>query len=277
MNLEELLKRNYNSLVDRNCKVKVVQYLKETESVSDKDILFVKRLTKVGTNILESFPEALEGLEKKLFDFHLEGVELARKEKKENDDNLIKIEGHLCAHAGNVAEVISNYEEAYKLYLSSAEVLKDIEPHYALFSLNNARKIAKKMFSKTKDAIWTERWYEIEIKTASLQKEAGKKAEAFSFAGKAANKTYKMRRDPVWAKRWYEAKVKSGDISCDNLNKAYSYCKAGKAAYTLFMIEHGESWRKLAMENYEKALYYAELLDEENKTRVLIRIKTDLT
>jgi hypothetical protein len=106
--MEQILDQNYERIVDPSCIPYVVQHLRDTPNVHGLDLVYIKKLTKVATNILEYDAEALEGLCEKVFDFHLEGVKEASSKSVTNlsrrNTNLII--GHLYSHAAQVAGII---------------------------------------------------------------------------------------------------------------------------------------------------------------------------
>ena len=171
MLLEELLQQNYYRLRDQECKQAVLEFLKSHDSVADKDLLFIKRLTKVAHHILNCDAGALTALVEKLYHFHKEGVAVAQKIfQPESDDSLVQtIEAHLLAHAGTVALYLARqspewYELAHADKIAAAEASMDRQPYFARDTYAATAQCCKRAWQATGDEIWLERCYHAELK-----------------------------------------------------------------------------------------------------------------
>ena len=254
-----LLKANYESLdaeTGDRCKSLVIEYMRIRESVLGKDIAFIKQLTKVVRNILNSEPNSLDGLLEKYFKFSNEGIETIRAGiSGYRQNNLISLESHLLADAGDAAKAlfektqdISWAERWYSAYKKSADMTIDTEPLHSAHAYGFAGEAAKAVFEKTHNIKWAKRWYDATKQSADMtvNTEPLHSAHAYSFAGEAAKAVFEKTQDISWAERWYSAYKKSADMTIDTepLHSAHAYGFAGEAAKAVFEKTHNIKWAK---------------------------------
>ena len=240
-----LLKANYESLdaeTGDRCKSLVIEYMRIRESVLGKDIAFIKQLTKVVRNILNSEPNSLDGLLEKYFKFSNEGIETIRAGiSGYRQNNLISLESHLLADAGDAA---------------------------------------KALFEKTQDISWAERWYSAYKKSAdmTIDTEPLHSAHAYSFAGEAAKALFKKTQDISWAGKWYESTKLSADmtVNTEPLHSAHAYSFAGDAAKALSRATRNPSWTQAAIDCYQQFLSYYKQHPNPRMDKVVNIIREDV-
>src|SRR3989338_5064549 len=240
-----LLLDNYDCLSEQSgkrCAGLVVEYLHKTESVSGKDINFIKRLTKVAHHVMQS-SHTLDDLLFKLYSFNMEGVKRLRDgaEADRSENNLISLESHLLAYAGNAA---------------------------------------KALFEQRKDISWAEKWYPSYKTSADITRtsEPAHSAHAYSFAGNAAKALFEITEDLSWAEKWYLATKTSADMTRDTDPKhsAHAYSFAGNAAKALSRITHNKSWARAAIECYNNLLGYYSSHPNPRMSNLIDRTEGDI-
>ncbi len=180
-----LLVENYDRLTEKSgqlCVALSVNYVNRTPSVREKDLLFVKRLTKVGHHILEKGgnPPAFA---EKLYQFNKEGVRIVGDlrliplEERRSiyfEKNLVVFESHLLAHAGyaarvryNLARHISSLEDSFNADYEAAKISAGSEPDFSAMTSLFAAKTASLLldharFHRTskKTAYWAKKGIE---------------------------------------------------------------------------------------------------------------------
>jgi len=252
-----LLLDNYDCLSEQSgkrCAGLVVEYLHKTESVSGKDISFIKRLTKVAHHVMQS-SHTLDDLLFKLYSFNMEGVKRLRDgaEADRSENNLISLESHLLAYAGNAAKALFEQRKdiswAEKWYLAtktSADMTRDTDPKHSAHSYGFAGNAAKALFEQRKDISWAEKWYTSYKTSADITRtsEPAHSAHAYSFAGNAAKALFEITADLSWAENWYLATKTSADMTRDTDPKhsAHAYSFAGDTAKAIFEHTQDVSW-----------------------------------
>ncbi|MBF0199258.1 MAG: hypothetical protein HQL32_16205, partial [Planctomycetes bacterium] len=69
--LEALLDENYQRLESDECKLKLIEFLRNTDTVKNQHVLFIKKFSKVAHHVLQSDIESLHGLLPKLYQFDI--------------------------------------------------------------------------------------------------------------------------------------------------------------------------------------------------------------
>jgi hypothetical protein len=152
-----LLRDNYKSFDPENgmyCAELVSYYIAHKPTVKDMDLLFVKHLTKVGTNILGSQLNIPLNL-KKLYQFNMEAVHLPLLNSDNiTDEQKILIHAHLYSHGANVAELIFRKEgndiwaqRSFEASFMSGKLSAPFDPDYAFVRFVNAFRNLKKLGS----------------------------------------------------------------------------------------------------------------------------------
>ncbi len=182
--LDSILEMNYfywdPNEIERNA---VIDYLSNTESVRNEEMLLVKRLNKFSYNLLVKFTKDLDALTERIYQFHLEGTQVCRK-------RITELEA--CNHHNNQILPFSKKELTWlneqfsDNYFGKEKNINSVDSFYLINSLlRNSRRmeahthyyasgIAFYMFTKTNQIIWKEREYQhtkscIEIIDTHLQ------------------------------------------------------------------------------------------------------------
>ncbi|MBW2998946.1 hypothetical protein KY321_05390 [Candidatus Woesearchaeota archaeon] len=104
--LEELVKIEYHSKdVSKFCRSEVVSFIESTEDVEGECIFFLKRITKVATNIANSKPQYISHMYERVYSFNRVGYQnLARiKKRSPNEQRMM---AHFHSHAASIAKKI---------------------------------------------------------------------------------------------------------------------------------------------------------------------------
>lgn len=169
---EDYYKPGYK--VSEKDKILILEFLANTESVSDRDLLFIKRITKLAKKILISDPDSLEKLLANVlpsntdsfkilllrgYRFTTEGINLIRSDRLKGmyeAINSLKMESHLLSYKGNFAEALfeltwddAYLEEARACYKQSAQMSATIEPEHSAHQSGFAAKVTYRLFKKT--------------------------------------------------------------------------------------------------------------------------------
>lgn len=179
----------------------VLAYVREQGSVAKEPLPFVKHLCKA-TRIIIQETDALDDLLDRVYQFALEGVQLARVgDPSISAYNLVKMESHLLGDAGDAAA---------------------------------------KYFRKTRDIAWAERWYEAELQAATIveQLEPDEAAHFASFAADAAGNLYRATEDLFWGLEWYHLNEHSAQALQSRQPDIAQiiYLKTASAAYYLHQV-----------------------------------------
>ena len=273
MELEALIRRNYDGLIEpEECREKVLEFIANTESVSDRDILFIKRFTKVAHHVHKSYPDSFNGLLERLYQFNMDGIILIHKGRVRghNKDNLSSISSHLQAYAGDVARAIfektgdvSWAKREYDRYRLSAEESLEFDLKHSAHAYSFAADVAQAIFEKTGDVSWAEKWYDSRKLSAKISLNFNPKHSAYSdgFAGDAAKAIFEKTGDISWAKRWYDCYILSAERSLEFNPKhsAHAYSFAADAAKAIFEKTGTIEWGK---KNYASRIKAAQVSAE---------------
>ena len=211
-----LLEQNYDQLTEETgpeCKDLALEYMGLADSVSHKDIIFIKQLTKVIRSILKSDPDSLDGLLERVFQFNNEGVQIIEDGLDGYTENrLLNLKAHFFADKGDVSEAlygktqdIAWAEKWHSAYKASADMSTNIDPRHAAYAYGFAGDAAKALFDRTGDTAWAEKWYEATHLSADMTRSIDPQysAVAFGIAGNAATAVYKVTRQ----RRWYNRAI----------------------------------------------------------------------
>ena len=162
--LKDLLRQNYDALTNPECKDAVLEYMSNNETVLDRDIIFIKRLTKVAQHIYKSDPKSLENMLERLYQYNYDGIQKIQTgdiNNRYNKNNLLNIKSHLHAYAGDTAEAIFEVTQDLKWakrfyddYKLSADLSKHLDKKHSAHAYSFAGDAAKIMFEKTEDVKW---------------------------------------------------------------------------------------------------------------------------
>ena len=164
MDLETLLKRNYNQLIDEECTVAVIDYFSNTNSVEHENIIFIKQLTKVGKHVADTKLNISNSVDfqKKLYQFNIEGLrKIHNNPPNLASSHLLSLESHLNAYAADalktlfyLSQDLSFAKKAFEHYTTSASISFSFEKEYASFGYFHALSIADTIFNHTSDISW---------------------------------------------------------------------------------------------------------------------------
>lgn len=236
---EGLLKANYDKLTKetgQECKDLVVEYISLADSVLHKNIIFIKQLSKVASNILKSDPSSLETLLEKLFQFNNEAIQLIENGLDGYTQNrLLSLKAHFFADLGDVSKALfekTQYviwaEEWYSAYKTSADMSINIDPRHTAYAYGFAGDAAETLFEKTGNIGWAKGWYEARHLCAVMTRELDPRHSAYAsgIAGNAATAVYKKTRQRKWCNKaiqsyrnllkYYDS---NPDPSMDNLSR----------------------------------------------------------
>src|SRR3989338_450108 len=213
-----LLEENYDQLTEESgdkCKGLVIGYISLIDSVLQKNIIFIKQLTKVISNILKSDPDSLDGLLERVFQFSNEGIQIIEKGLDGYTENrLLSLKAHFFADQGDVSKALFKKtqdvtwaEKWYSAYKTSADMSVNIDPRHAAYAYGFAGDAARVLFEKTGDVTWAKKWYEAAYLSAymTIIIDPRHSAVAFGIAGNAATAVYKKTRQRKWYNRAIES------------------------------------------------------------------------
>ena len=162
----DLLYENYSELTENTGDLTeglALQYVSLAETIRDRELLFVKRLTKVASHRLKNHPDSI--LEK-LFSFNIDGAEMCglRDYSEEGipEDNCMVIKGHFFSHAGTDAYHIYQRQDhdlgwaqrSYDANSRASSSLADLRPLESARTSFFAAEMARKLYYATNNSIW---------------------------------------------------------------------------------------------------------------------------
>lgn len=88
------------------------RYIAVTDSVKDRDIIFIKALTKMGAKLLERGNPCIDSIAEKLYNFNIEGMVVADWRMANNTGGysvhkINTMKAHMAAHAAKTAKYLS--------------------------------------------------------------------------------------------------------------------------------------------------------------------------
>jgi len=265
-----LLRANYDALTDdsgQQCRDLVVEYVSLAQDVSDKDVGFIKDLTKVAHHVIDSSSSLDEFLER-IYQFNIAGVEKVRAGIGGIDPtHLPVLESHFLVHAGSIAQTIfkktGDVSWAVKWYESrilSAQTSIEVDPMFSARSYSFAAKAAQTLYNETGDVSWAVKWYESEFLSAETSAELDARFSAYSyaFAADVAKTIFEKTFEISWAVKWYESRILSAQtsIEVDPKHSAHSHGFAGDASRMIFERTRDLVWAQKAVESYSRFLEY---------------------
>ncbi len=268
MNLEKLLFKNYKQLREgdvENLKRVILQYLKNHDSVMNRNPLFIKRFTRVsdliikkknslfnsGSNEKSNSDEDLKDLYERLYQYHAEG---AVKIRNELSIDKLALESHILSDGGDVAQKIfrdSNdlkwLKRAFGAYIASARIGEKFDSVFSHYTYEFAGKTAKELYKKTGDVRWAVESFEANKSCALTALKYNNKVEAakaFSYAGDAARAVFKRNNSLKWALKWFGANFSSIEFRKGCCEKLMMYTSGftGDAAKAIYKITKDTKW-----------------------------------
>ena len=225
--IESLIETNYNRINNKDCKEAVIKFIKETPTVIDRDITFIKRLTKVAYHVIQADKSSLDSLLERIYQFTSEGLSKIDPEINTlTESNLYTIKSHLSNYAGGFAKIL---------------------------------------YEKNKDKCWGEKAYKNYIKAASMNmdKDQNLSAHSYKSAAMVAESLFKETEEIYWAVRWYECARLAAEIglNVDKMEAAVNYRSMGDAAKTMFDLTDDKKWLEIEINAYEQSAEYAKCTD----------------
>ncbi|MDP1695555.1 MAG: hypothetical protein Q8L29_01425 [archaeon] len=240
---ESLLTENYDGLTMQSgeiCKKAVLNFIRQMKSLKDRDIIFIKKLTKVANHLRKA--GELNGLEEKLYQFNMEGVEKLMANHIGLDEKcILNLKSHLFSYAGNSARAI---------------------------------------FENTGDILWAKRRYDSYHTSAEIVRDSDLKhsAHAYSFAGESALIIFKNINEISWVEKGYQAYRNSADIflKFNPKNSAHVFSHAGNSAELIGVQNRDKLYILRAIECYSNFLNYFETNPNSNVSLVMDKVRNNL-
>lgn len=277
--LELLINRNYSRpVLEEKCKQEILRFLKEIDSVADRNVLFIKNLTKVAKRIWEEEPQQFNStLERKLYHFHLEGLQrLQQGTSSISLDRVTSLESHFHNHAGGISSAlfrktgdinwgIAAYEHRK---VSGDTILKQNTPE-AAYTYSFAGNIAYQLYEKTGNEDWLEKAYDHHKKCGELSTDQNHSSHQHGFAATSAKELYEKTNILSWIEECYQQNILSSEkgIKANSKHASYASAFAGDAAKILWEKTKNKQWLSLGCTAYFKAGEIALTIDGQERDR----------
>lgn len=200
MNLETILKRNYDRIVDFDAIPAVIEFVNQKHTIP-QNLRTAKRLTKLCRHIMREQKVSPQFVTHS-YEYAAEALERDKTESRERT--------HLEAYAGDFALALAKStgkiewsRKAYSHLLCAAEKMETSEPEYAAVSYDRAADaavIAAKQNPKAENAL-LERAYDARIAAAELSSASTSKAIAYQHAKEYAKRLACITNDDKWFKK----------------------------------------------------------------------------
>lgn len=284
-NLSQLLDAEYGEKIpSQKCKDLVLEYIKNTQSISDRSIEFIKTITKVATNIHKSDPQCLENYLERVYQYHAEGIEKIEENYPEKSAKIEKNETHLHGHAGDIARKLfkktndpSWLDKSHCHLVLAAQQSEGTDQVYSSASYCSASKSALMMFKTINDAYWLEQAYKLRSKAAELAKDFDPKhhAHCYLFLGEIAQELYAANKDITWAKKAYSANLMAIELfeKYDPYIVSKKHANAGDLAKLFYIITKRNKWAKKAIWHYKNYIKYNEEHPSTEEARISSKLK----
>jgi hypothetical protein len=154
--LEEILERNYCEIIDDDITDTVLDYVEKENDIINKDVIFVKRLTKVAYNLIKKQVNGSKEVNisdkilNKLCDFNIIGILMVEESKDLTPLNANTLEAHFFAYAGDMVELqykksgdIKLAKRAFNMFKSASDKSKDVESIHHAVNLSKATQMAR--------------------------------------------------------------------------------------------------------------------------------------
>jgi len=243
--LEQRLQKYYSiTNSPAEFKKEVIAYIDCTESVADKNISFIKDLTKAATNMLLGDINCSNDSLEKVFRFSNEGIKRIEERRYEDilelhEERLIVLKAHLHAHAGTISWRL--YEKAddrdtelayavdtYEHKKTAAELIKSINPNEAAIFYMSACDstkpivyILKKQQNKEEEREWFKKREDMAENALSVTTDPIIRAKANDRLGDISYILYAKTRNKKFskkAKEYYKRFIAVYDGSPNSFN-----------------------------------------------------------
>ncbi|MBR9680110.1 MAG: hypothetical protein GOU99_03620 [Candidatus Altiarchaeota archaeon] len=297
-NLPELLEQNYECLTKetgQECTKLFMTFLNEVKTIRDKDVILVKQITKIGSNILKSNSDLIDDeLKQRLLQYNHEGAQIIDDlltdtylDQYIDEYRLIKMKSHFLSHAGSIANnlfvknrQIEFAEIWYQDCLDSANISiseefnPPIDPKHATHNFSLAAKsafeISRKMDNDKDERYWLERSYYGNIDSAEIREQFEFDGAALSFelAGKSAFKLSDLYETAPEQTRWMKNSYYSNKNAAkllfehDKKHSAELFECAAERAADIYWLTKELKWAEGAYRYFKKS---AEMVSETDK------------
>ena len=281
MDLERLLIENYGRPPSAECQSRVLEFIAQTDTLNDRNLHFIHKLTRVTQYILQNSPQTVREHADRIFGYNIEAIERISLTGEGIDPNLKKLKMYFRLKAGEVAlflfeqtHEVSLVSTAYNNFRDSAELGAKEEPKHAAHCYGLSAKAAKSLFYVKRNTDrelavqWATTWFENEVLAAESAPNIDNKFIAFAYvgAGNAAKECFRLTGSRAWAMQWHDSYTISGDLTV-RVNPAHAgqaYALASEAAMTIFQRNHDPFWTE---KSYEDAKKSAEAFSRINPNR----------
>lgn len=212
--LMHLLVDNYFGIrsEDRTrCEREVSNYLGREESVGNNHVVFVKRITKVASNLINSGNTSLDLHLEKLRDFNLEGANIIDRGITSQLNGVSKMDldimrCHFYSYAGDCStrlfklnENVADAHDAFILYSGTAIVGADVDRKHSIINLMKAADLAWGVAPKSGDErlVWIRRGIDSNLEAAELSNgfDGFLRSRNLYLASQKATQVYTILRD----------------------------------------------------------------------------------
>lgn len=219
MDLEDILEDEEWVILHKD---EITKLIKNLETVSDRDIISIKKFTKSGDIINKKFPYD-NGILRKLYKFHMEGVKILENQKVDlEESNILIMNSHLQGHASNLAMDISKnlsnkkkklkwMKKAYELSFNSAKLSESYNPRYSRIIYTYTADFAYDIFKFTNDINWGQIAYDLQNGQIKNHKKYCESQVPYIYKSMAviSHGLFKVTSDIEWLKKEYYAEKKS--------------------------------------------------------------------
>lgn len=240
MDFETLMSMNYDELLhNQDCRVLLTNYLDTVDSVVNRDVFYVKALTKVGTHLVFEDPTYFTNSQlEKLIQFNYQGSEIAKKEfearEKSTDEDPVRykvMEGHFIGHAGRINKIMfeqnqnTDYAEtAYNLYVDAINICSEVDEEFTINMCSLLSFTSWEAYEISDDLVWLDRV--IQASTAYIEMKNHKDdrvAQALLLRARAECEAYKVLGERGFLEDAIETLEEGVEICSDeNLDLKYS-------------------------------------------------------
>ena len=205
--MERLLINNYDRLTEESgleCTALVVKYVAENSpsAVANESVYTIKNVTKVGHHVMDKYPELVNRIVVRLFDYCMVGANKAREKR------LIAIAAHFLGYGADFANRIYKDTKdlnwlirAHEKNKESANLTKNLDQKYSRIALEIESKRTIMLFEITGDIKWMIERYEADIQCAKMSDNKKYTYHKLSFAGDSANEVFNKTRNKMWAQQ----------------------------------------------------------------------------
>ena len=198
MDLEQILRQNYESIKDKRIIGPVIKYIESHEILKGANASLIKKLTKVARNITRE-TDVSDKFILNTYKHLRQGIELSDEDK---------LTAHFEAYAGDFATFIFSRNKqpqyglrAYQHSLKAANLVRASEPEYASACFFRAGDAARGMHAHVENNSWLERAFDAYLQGAELSSSNTSKAEYFERAKTIAKEMATLTQEDEWFRK----------------------------------------------------------------------------